>query len=132
MQVHRTQKTSSIPKNHNNISISNPIQSQTSILPVERSRDQNIALKITKSQKTNQTSPNIPNRVLPIQTVEKKILPFLSYNKKSHRTLLVVLSPPNKPSDYTIPILPSPNNRRFQSSERSRSKKMLPTNPNTN
>ena len=71
MQVHRTQKTSSIPINHNNISISNPIQSQTSILPVERSRDQNIALKITKSQKTNQTSPNIPNRVLPIQTVEK-------------------------------------------------------------
>ena len=63
---HRTQKTSSIPKNHNNISISNPIQSQTSILPVERSRDQNIALKTNKSQKTNQTFHNIQNSVPPI------------------------------------------------------------------
>jgi len=88
MQVSRAPKTSSIPKNHNNTSISNSIQSQTSILPVERSRDQNIALKITKSQKTNQTSPNIPNSVPPIQTVEKNKKSYRFYHTIKNRTVL--------------------------------------------
>ena len=84
MQVSRAPKQSSIQKNNNNTSISNSIQSQTSILPVERLRDQNFALKTNNSQKTNQTFPNIPNNVPPNQTVErnKKILPFVSHNKK--------------------------------------------------
>ena len=71
MQVSRAPKKSSILKNNNNISISNSIQSQTSILPVERLRDQNIALKTNNSQKTNQTFPNVPNSIPPNQTVER-------------------------------------------------------------
>ena len=82
-------------------------------------------MKTNNSQKTNQTSPNIPNSVPPIQTVEKnnKILPFLPHNKKSLRTLPIVLSTPNKVPDYNILTLPSPNNRRPLSYERSRSNK---------
>ena len=123
-----------IPKDHNNTSIPNSIQFQTSPITVEHLRDQNIALKPKNTQKTNHISPIINNIVLPNQTVEKnkEILPFLSHNYKSHRTLPVVLFPLNKPRDYTISTLPTPNNRRFQPSDRSRSKKMLPTNPNNN
>ena len=82
-------------------------------------------MKTNNSQKINQILPNIPHSVIPNQTVErnKKILPFVSHNNKSQRTLPVVIFPPNKLRAYTIPILPSPQNRRLQSSVRSRSNK---------
>ena len=48
---------------------------------------------------------------------------MVSNNKKSQRTLPVVIIPLSKPRVYTIPILPSPQHRRLQSSARSRSNK---------
>ena len=106
----------SIPKNHNNTSIPNSIQFQTSPITVEHLRDKNIALKTNNSQKINQPLPNIPHSVIPNQTVErnKKILPLVSHYNKSQRTLPVVIFTPNKLRAYTIPMLPSPQNRRLQ------------------
>ena len=91
-------------------------------------RDNNIALKTNNYKKIDQTLVRIPHTVFKNQAVESntKILPSVSNNKKSQHTLPVVIIPPSTPRVYTVPVLSSPQNRRLQSSDRSRPNIFLP------
>ena len=111
--------------NHNNASIPTSTKLQTSTTTIYHLRDNNIALKTNNFQKIDQTLVRIPHTVFTNQAVESntKNLPSVSNNKKSQHTLPVVSIPPSKPHAYTVPILSSQQNRRLQSSDRSRSNK---------
>ena len=88
-------------------------------------RDNNIALENNNFQKIDQTLDRIPHTIFQNQAVESntKILPSVSHNKKAQHKLPVVIIPPSKPRAYTVPVLSSQQNRRLQSSDRSRSNK---------